>query len=307
MHLQRAVRSFPPSRRPAVLVAATVTALMTLAAGCSSPEPEPESSPESAPAARSAADPGRLPSAHIHGVAMDPGDGALLLASHDGLFEVGAGGELTPIGPVIDLMGFAVSGADHYLASGHPGPGVDLPEPVGLIESTDGGATWTAVSRQGESDFHALTVSGAGALGYDGALMRSADGRTWEELDIPAQPHTLAASPDGRQILATTQQGLLRSTDAGSSWSRVDGAPLLQVVDWADEGTTVAGVDPAGVIWTSTDAAGTWQEGAQLGAAPHAIAVTAMDDGRTRIAVVTTDALLESQDGGRTFTVVLES
>jgi photosystem II stability/assembly factor-like uncharacterized protein len=280
-----------------VLLAA---ALLPFAAGCSSPESEPTA------ATPSAAAPGRLPSAHVHGVAIAPADGTFLLATHDGLIQVGDGGELAQISPAIDLMGFAVAGDDRYLASGHPGPGVDLPQPVGLIESTDGGGTWAALSRQGQSDFHALTVSDAGVLGWDGTLVRSLDGRTWEQLDIPAEPHTLAAAPDGSTVLATTQQGLLRSTDAGSSWAPVAGAPLLQVVDWADDGTTAAGVDPAGTVWTSTDAAGTWRQGARLGSAPDAVAAASADGGGLRIAAVTADGLLESDDGGQTFTVVLE-
>jgi hypothetical protein len=297
MRPQRAARPPLPSRRSAVLLAAAGTALVPLLAGCSSPESAAEPS--------SAAQPGRLPSAHVHGVAIDPTNGALLLATHEGLVEVGDRGGLTPVGPVIDLMGFAVTG-DRYLASGHPGMHVDLPQPVGLIESTDGGETWAALSRQGQSDFHALTVSDAGVLGYDGSLLRSPDGRAWEQLTIPAEPHTLAAAPDGIVILATTQQGLLRSTDGGSSWSGVDGAPLLQVVDWADDGTTVVGVDPAGTVWTSTDAGDTWQQGSRLGAAPHAVAAASADGGAVRVAVVTSEALLESDDGGQTFTVVLE-
>lgn len=40
---------------------------------------------------------------------------------------------------MIDLMGFTVAGPDRFLASGHPGPGADLPEPLGLVESRDGG------------------------------------------------------------------------------------------------------------------------------------------------------------------------
>ena len=299
MRLPHAVRPAAPSRRAAVLHAAAGAVLVTLVAGCSSPASGP-----AAAAPSSAAEAGTLPSGHVHGVAIDPGDGALLLATHAGLLEVGAGGELTPIGPVIDLMGFAVSDADHYLASGHPGVHVDLPQPVGLIESTDGGTTWAALSRQGQSDFHALTVSDAGVLGYDGSLLRSTDGRAWEQLAIPAEPHTLAAAPDGTTVLATTQQGLLRSTDAGASWSAVDGAPLLQVVDWAEDGTSVVGVDPAGTVWSSTDGAGTWQEGAHLGAAPHAVAA-APAGGALRVLAVTTEALLESHDGGQTFTVVL--
>jgi hypothetical protein len=298
--LQRAIHPRVPSGRPAVLIGSVVTAVVTLVAGCSSPELEPAAEPPSATQR------GTLPSAHVHGVAIDPGDGALLLATHAGLVKVGEDGELTPIGPVIDLMGFAVSGAEHYVASGHPGLRVDLPQPVGLIESTDGGRTWAALSRQGQSDFHALTVSNAGVLGFDGSLVRSTDGRTWEHLEIPAEPHTLTASPDGQHVLATTQQGLFRSTDAGSSWSPVEGAPLLQVVDWTDDGTGAVGVDPAGTVWSSADAASTWQKGARLGVAPQAVAATSSDGETTRVAVVTTEALLKSQDGGRTFTVVLE-
>jgi hypothetical protein len=260
-----------------VFLAAAGAALLSLVAGCTSPDPEPAATPPSASAA------GTLPSAHVHGVAFAPEDGAVLMATHEGLVRVGDGGELTPVGPVIDLMGFAVDG-DRYLASGHPGPRVDLPQPVGLIESTDGAA---------------------GILGYDGTLLRSLDGRTWEQLDIPAEPATLAAAPDGSAVLATTRQGLLRSTDAGTSWSAANGAPLLQAVDRADDGTAVVGVDPAGPVWTSTDAADTWQEGAQLSSALDAVAVATPDGGALRVAVVTADALLESSDGGQTFAVVL--
>jgi photosystem II stability/assembly factor-like uncharacterized protein len=237
-------------------------------------------------------------------VAIDPQGDRVLLATHDGLFEVGDDGDTTHIGPVIDLMGFAVRGPGHFVASGHPGPDVDLPQPVGLIESTDGGRTWQPLSRQGQSDFHALTVSEVGVLGYDGALVRSADGQNWEELTIPAQPASLAASPDGLSVLATTQQGLLRSRDGGATWVPVDGAPLLQVVDWADA-ITVAGVDPSGQVWTSADGAATWREGPRLGAAPQAIAVH-LAERSSRILVVTTEALLESVDGGRTFDVLME-
>lgn len=292
------MRTPRPTYRPAAAVA---LALGLLLAGCATAGREPTTDPTSDPTAVQA---GTLPAAHVHAVAIDPGDGALLLATHEGLVEVGVGGALTASGPVIDLMGFTVTGPDHYLASGHPGLRTDLPNPVGLIETTDGGRTWTPVSRAGESDFHALTVlPGGGALGYDGALRRTTDGTTWEQLGIPAEPHTLAAASDGGTVLATTAQGLLRSTDAGSTWTPVDGAPLLQVAAWADASTAV-GVDPAGVVWTSTDAAGSWQRTADLGAAPHAVGA-AVADGALRVAVVTDEGLSESVDGGATFTVLL--
>ncbi len=280
------------TRMPGRLAVATAGAV--LLAGCTSPAAEPTAgSATSFPA-------------HVHGVGIDPADGTVLLATHEGLIEVGEDARAVRVGPVIDLMGFVVAGPDRFLASGHPGLHVDLPQPVGLIESRDGGRTWQPASRQGISDFHALTVSAQGVLGYDGTLLRSTDGEQWEQLAIPAEPHTLAASPDGGQVLATTAQGVLRSTDGGSSWSRAVGAPVLQVVDWADDGTTAVGVDPSGVVWISADGAVTWQAGPDVGAAPHAVVATSSDDGALRIAAVTTDALVESRDGGRSFEVVLE-
>lgn len=257
--------------------------------------------PSEAVSTPTASDAEPWPSSHVHGVGFDPEGGGLLVATHDGLVEVTQEGASRRVGPVIDLMGFAVAGPGRLLASGHPGPGVDLPQPVGLIESTDGGESWDPVSRQGESDFHALTIGGAGVLGYDGQLRRSTDGEVWEVLPIPGEPASLAASPAGAEVLATNGQGLLRSTDAGSSWSAVSGVPLLQVVAWSHDGTTVAGVEPSGRVWTSPDGGRTWHEGADAAAPVQAVAVGSGSGDTAPIAVVTAEALLVSEDGGQSF------
>ena len=292
-------RPVPGSHRRRSVLALLLSAAAVVLVGCTSVPPQSGGvSPTSAPSA--------LEISHVHGVGTDPADGSLFLATHEGLFRVTAGGQAELVSPVMDLMGFTVAGAGHFLASGHPGLQVDLPQPMGLIESTDGGRTWSPVSRQGRSDFHALTTGAAGVLGYDGALLRSDDGRNWEQSAIPSEPHSLAASPDTDVVLAATAQGLLRSADAGSTWSAVDGAPLLQVVDWDDEGMHVAGVDPTGVTWTSDDGGTSWTSGAELGSPPQAVAVSsAVDEGR-RMTVVTAAAVVTSTDGGRTFEVVLE-
>lgn len=281
------------------VVSVAVALVAVVLTGCGSTDPD------TAASAASTAPAGLMPASHIHGVGIDPAGGTRLLATHDGLFVVGEDGVSTRIGPAIDLMGFAVAGPGHFLASGHPGPGVDLPQPVGLIESTDGGRTWDPLSRQGESDFHALAVSDTGVIAYDGSLWRSHDGAEWEQVAIPSAPATLAAAPDDMRLLATTQQGLLQSADSGRSWSPVVGAPLLQVVDWSPHGDSVAGVDPTGVLWTSADGGATWQEGPNLGSAPQALDVSG-SGAAARILVVTTEALVESQDNGRTFDIVLE-
>lgn len=295
----------PPSGRRArthalpLLSAATVVAVL---GGCAAAQTPAAQTPASASATtdgqRAGAAAG-LPSAHVHAVAVDPADDRVHLATHDGLFRYDEGGPVR-VGPVIDLMGFTIAGPHTFYASGHPGPGTDLPQPVGLIRSTDGGATWEQLSRQGQSDFHALTASSAGVLAFDGTtLSATADGSTWRDLDAPVTPYALASSPDGRVVLATSEAGPVRSTDAGETWSRVDGAPLLQVVDWADD-LTVAGVTPDGAVAVSTDAGETWQERASADGAPQAVDAHSLPDGSLRVLVVTQDAVLDSTDGGAT-------
>lgn len=236
-----------------------------------------------------------LPGEHVHGVAIDPADGRVHLATHEGLYRFGDDG-WARVGPVVDLMGFTSAGPGHFYASGHPGPGVDLPNPVGLIESTDAGETWRPVSRQGQSDFHAMTASRSGVLAFDGAALQATDdGSTWRPLDVPVPPFALDVSPDGRTVVVTSRSGPVRSADGGASWDRLADAPLLQVVDWADD-ATVVGVTPDGVVELSEDAGATWTEVARLDAPPQAVAALRDADGALRVVVVTTTAVVESVD-----------
>lgn len=238
---------------------------------------------------------GGLPGSHVHGVAIDPQDDRVYLATHEGLFRYDDAGP-TQVGPVIDLMGFTLAGPGHFYASGHPGPGSDLPNPVGLIESTDGGETWTPLSRQGESDFHALTASAAGVVAFDGAaLQASDDGTAWRDLPAPVAPYAMDVSPDGSTIVVTHQDGPVRSTDAGATWEPIADAPLLQIVDWADD-LTVVGVTPDGSVQVSDDAGTTWQEAARVDGAPHALAVRRGTGDALRVVVVTEEAVLDSTD-----------
>lgn len=247
-----------------------------------------------------------LPGGHVHGVAIDPRDERVHLATHEGLYRYDDAGP-TRVGPVIDLMGFTVAGPGHFYASGHPGPGTDLPDPVGLIESTDGGETWSPLSRQGESDFHALTASATGVLGFDGTtLLGTGDGVAWSALDAPVAPYAMDVSPDGSTIVVTHQDGPQRSTDAGATWDRLADAPLLLVVDWADN-ATVVGVTPDGGVHVSDDAGATWRQDARVDGAPHAVTTHRRSDGSLRVVVVTGDTVLDSTDLAAGFTPLVGS
>ncbi len=245
--------------------------------------------------------PAGLPSQHVHGIALGRGDDKFHLATHDGLFRYDGTG-YHRVGPVIDLMGFTSAGPRRFYASGHPGPDVRLPNPVGLIESTDGGRTWQSLSRGGSSDLHALAASRRGIFGFDGVLRFTAEGRTWMTLaDVPA--FSLAASPDARTVVATTESGPIRSTDAGRTWVPVESGPLLMLVAWADD-RSVVGVTPDGTIALSTDSGETWQQRGSVGDRPTALGAVGAPGRPPRIAVVTSAAVHTSTDGGETFTAV---
>lgn len=129
-----------------------VTALGTafgvaLLVGCNS-APDPATPGEPALSALSVAD------THVHSIELAGPSGSVVLATHDGLW-VQEGNELRQVGPHIDLMSFAVLDPNTYRASGRPGPGIDLGEPVGPIETNDAGQTWSSLSLTGECDFQA--------------------------------------------------------------------------------------------------------------------------------------------------------
>ncbi len=232
----------------------------------------------------------------MHSLAVNPADQVVLAATHEGLFELRDGGPVL-VGPVIDLMGFAVVGPDHFRASGHPGPGTDMPNPVGLIESVDGGRSWSALSREGVSDFHALATWKDGVMAVGDGLERSDDLTSWQLVDGPPGVFDLA-SVDGRTVLATTEEGLQRSTDAGQTWQLVPQAPRLAFVEFVDS-SRVFGVTPEGDVAVSSDAGATWEQQAMAGP-PLALAATA-SGGVEQVLVLTEEGVQTSSDGGESF------
>ena len=106
---------------------------------------------------------------HVHGLGVNPADGALYVAAHNGLFRAAPGeAQARLVGTSgKDVMGFSIVGPNRFLGSGHPGEGEDLPPKLGLILSTDAGRTFRPVSLLGEADFHVLRVSGSRVYGFD--------------------------------------------------------------------------------------------------------------------------------------------
>lgn len=273
----------------AAAVAVAAVAVFLVAGGGIGDEP----TPPSAGAAQSIVD--------VHGVGVDPRDQALYIATHAGLFRSPAGTDTAKRvnAPEQDLMGFSVAGPGHFLASGHPGPGQDLPSSMGLIESRDQGRTWRSISLQGEADLHVLRAAGRSAYAYDGRLMVTRDGGTsWDELAAPGEIVDLAPNPDDPSlVVAATGGGLRVSADGGRSW-KPGGLDVPVLLAWAGRKSVFA-VDGEGTVYTARDPAADWRTVGTVEGPPAAFAA----DRRGSLYFARPDGAVDtSADGGRTWT-----
>lgn len=239
-------------------------------------------------------------SGHVHGIDVDPGDGALYVATHHGLYRVPESGDAVRVGDSgRDMMGFTVAGPSHFLSSGHPGPGESDPGSLGLIESTDRGETWAALSLSGEVDFHTLHAVGGTVYGWDSGsqqLMVSTDRRTWENR-ATLELFDFAVDPSNpQQLLATTNKGLARSTDGGRTFTA--GGPQVAFLSWPTVGNLWA-VAPDGTVLHSADQGLQFHPLGQLAAQPEAFTAV----GSTVYAAAADGGIYASTDGGKTFTV----
>ncbi|WOC63467.1 exo-alpha-sialidase (plasmid) [Paenarthrobacter sp. AT5] len=280
-----------PAKRTGALAAGA--ALVFALAACAPASP-PASTPPSIELTEKA-----LPSSHVHGLTVNGDTSQVLLATHDGLFDV-TKQPASKIGGTNDLMGFTVGKDGIFYASGHPGPGSDLPNPLGLIKSTDGGQTWEKLSRQGESDFHALTTTKTGIVAFDGQLRSSPDGKTWNTVAAMFAPAVLAGHPDSDAVLGTTTEGIQRSTDGGATWALDKTGPVIQYAAFATP-DDAAGVAPDGTTYYSADAGKSWTKKGRINGEVLAIAALKGADGNLRIWAATPEGIVVSTDGGTSY------
>lgn len=245
---------------------------------------------------------------HVHGLGVDPADGSLFIATHTGLFRA-AGGERRArrvAGRYQDTMGFAVTGPNRFLGSGHPDLREKLPPFLGLISSDDAGKSWRAISLQGDVDFHVLEASGRRIYGFgsdwesrEPRFLTSADGgRRWQTLEAPEPLLALAISPAAPQLLiASGDRGVFRSADAGRSWSRTE-APAPGLLAWNADGIFLAGKD--GRVWRSDADMTSWSSVGSVAGEP-----SAFDSGGAHelLAALHDGTIKQSDDGGRSWTI----
>lgn len=245
-------------------------------------------------------DPGPV---HVHGLGINPADGALFIATHTGLFRVAqdATKALRVGDRKQDTMGFSVAGADLFVGSGHPDLRDELPPLLGLIESRDAGRTWKPVSLLGQVDFHVLRSVGKRVYGFDstsGRLLASSDrGRTWAERSPPEPLLDLVPHPSRPTTLVASGAVLHRSSDAGASWSVLGGEPGYLAWPRADRLYEVNG---EGRTLVSRDGGRKWERLGSVDGEPAAFLAVSVDE----LYVALHDGTIEvSRDGGRIWSI----
>ena len=248
-------------------------------------------------------DPGPV---HVHGLGVNPGDRALFIATHTGLFRL-ARGEETPsriADRYQDTMGFTIVGPDRFLGSGHPDGREDLPPFLGLIESADAGESWEPVSLLGKADFHVLEAQNDDVYGFgfdwetrEPQLLASSDGgETWESRSFPESLLSLAIDPtDSSRLVAGGETSTHLSTDGGATWREL--GPASGLLAWRLAGDLFM-VSRDGTVQSSDDGS-SWRTVGQVGGEP-----SAFEADREGLYVALHDGTIkQSDDGGRTWSV----
>ncbi|MBT2691331.1 glycosyl hydrolase [Bacillus sp. ISL-47] len=172
----------------------------------------------------------------LHGLSYS-GDGQKLVAAvHDGLREYSNGTWSVPDVPKNDYMGYSPVKNGFY-SSGHPAPGSNLENPLGIVKSKDNGETVEIVDLDGEVDFHALSV------GYEteeiyvfapepnskmkeqGFYYTYDQGETWNVMNmqgVSGSPLAIAAHPSKKGVVAIgTDKGLYLSENYGETFEQI--------------------------------------------------------------------------------------
>jgi photosystem II stability/assembly factor-like uncharacterized protein len=277
-------------------VLAVSLALMLILAGCggSDAPSDPEAVRDDGPD-------------HVHGLGVNPRDGALMVATHSGLFRVAEGQrELRRVGDLRqDTMGFTIVGPDRFLGSGHPDTRTNDPPHLGLIESDDGGKSWSSVSLRGDADLHALVAHSHVIYAFDsrsGRLLASGSkGRSWTTRRSPGSVIALALDPKVEtRLVASTDEAVFLSTDGGATWKKRAGIEPGMLAWPSPRELLHVGAD--GLVSVSNDQGRTWRRRGEVPAQP--VAMSANGD---RVHVADPEGrIFASRDGGRTWTLLVE-
>jgi hypothetical protein len=191
-----------------------------------------------------------------HGLAYSNDGKEVWIPAHHGIIVYREGTWTYAPGDKNDYMGFSMTD-DGFYSSGHPAPGSDLPNPLGIIKSSDKGKTIETLALGGGEDFHGLAVgysthtlfafnSKPNEKMASPGFYSSTDGaKTWKPgalKGISGQPVLLAAHPaDPKSVSIGTNQGIFVSQDFGNTFDKLTLENRVSALSYATDGSLIVG------------------------------------------------------------------
>lgn len=172
---------------------------------------------------------------HVHGMGYAGNEDGLYFASHSGLKIYREGDWFETSDNFYDYMGFNAVDEGFY-TSGHPSADSDLPNPLGIQRSLDGGKSLERIAFEGETDYHAMAVgynshdifllNPAGNSLLEPGFHKSTDeGKNWKSVNaggLEGEVSALALHPtDSSLVAAATSTGIYVSEDGGENFDLV--------------------------------------------------------------------------------------
>ncbi|MFC5591659.1 F510_1955 family glycosylhydrolase [Sporosarcina soli] len=203
---------------------------------------------------------------HLHGLGYINGGPQVVISTHEGLYAHDKDGWKEANSEKHDYMGFQAV-REGFFSSGHPEPGSKLENPLGLVKSTDRGASFEKLAFYGEIDFHYL------AAGYESnaiyalnemptkelpaGLQYSLDeGESWKEAPMNGFDSefisNLAVHPSREEMIAIgSKDGLFLSEDYGENFAPFNEAGMVTFVTLTETGGLYASFENDTVKLTS--------------------------------------------------------
>lgn len=307
-----------------ITIAAGLISMAVIVSGCSSSD---EAKADEAKQIESG-----FKAEHLHGIAYGE-DQNIYIATHEGMLSTGSSGEKWEMkGDYdFDFMGFHVLSDGTMLTSGHPGEKSDLPNPLGILESTNNGEKWESKSMLGKVDFHIISsnfskpnviyaVNQMDSGNYKAGLYKSTDkGKKWESLEASGLPkdlhqiYSIVSMPDDENVLlagsADPEIGVIQSLDGGKTWETYEPFRLITafgVLPESKELVSYSITEGEAGVTISKDQGKTWEyKGLDLG--QDAVAYFGVNPkDSSKIAISTFEnTVLVTEDGGENWNAIM--
>lgn len=184
-----------------------------------------------------------------------------------------------------------------------------------ILNTSDGGEHWSLQRMDTHEDrplfsVHFFDPKNGVAVGLWSLVLRTEDGgKTWQAVDLPAPPEggkadrnlfKLFVSPKGGLFAAAERGAVLRSDDHGKTWRYINtGYKGSFWTGLALKNGTLVVAGLRGTIYRSVDDGLSWQP---VSSGVKSSITDVIESGNKIVAVGLDGVILESEDGGATFT-----